>query len=190
MFKWDKNSAWFAKGRQGTIYECWSHPYDKGQEKFIFKEFKKGKSNKTFLKEIECHRTAAEVGVAPRIIDFYVGGSGKHGSLSYIVMEKMDQTIFSYLKTHKKLSLEQWGELKRLYEKLDSVNVLHNDSNPANILVRFKPKPRLFILDYGMSGRRTGNMKTCFPLMKERIEREETRIFNNSSQSQRLNKNV
>ena len=180
MFKWERHKASLAKGRQGTIYECWSHQYDQGEENFILKEFKKGKSNKKFLNEIDCHRAAAEVGVAPQIIDFYVGGTGEHGKLSYIVMQKMDQTIFSYLTTRKKLTEEQWGELKRLYEKLDSANVLHNDSNPMNLMVKFKPVPRLFILDYGMSGRRSGNMVNCFPLMKDRIEREEKRISNSS----------
>lgn len=182
MFKWERHKASLAKGRQGTIYECWSPAYNEGEQNFILKEFKKGKSNKTFLNEVDCHRAAAEVGVAPQIIDFYVGGTGEHGPLSYIVMEKMDQTIFSYLKTRKNLSEAQWMELQRLYEKLESANVLHNDSNPMNLMVKFKPKPRLFILDYGMSGRRGGNMVNCFPLMKQRIEREEARI-NNSSQA-------
>jgi len=182
MFKWERNKVSLAKGRQGTIYECWSPAYDNGYEKLVLKEFKKGKSNKTFLKEIECHRAAAEVDVAPRIIDFYMGGTGKHGSLSYIVMEKMDQTIFTYLKSRKKLSDEQWMEIKRLYEKLESANVLHNDSNPMNLMIKFKPVPRFYILDYGMSVQRSGNMVNCYPLMKERIEREEKRINNSSQQ--------
>jgi len=177
MFQWKTDSEPFEKGRHGIIFRCCSQAFE-GEKKYVMKKFKKGKSNKTFIKEIDCQRAAAELGCAPKIIDFYIGGSERSkGAQSYIVMESCDQTVFNSIKSQKgSLTDEQWKEIESLYQKLDQCNVLHNDSNPHNLMIQFFPKRRFLLIDYGMSKRCKGNMSTCFPLMRDRLIREEKRV--------------
>jgi len=148
------------------------------------KLFKKGKSNKTFIKEVDCHRAAAELGVAPRIIDFYVGGTVKGlGPLSYIVMEKCDQSIIGLLKSQKGILTQlQQNEIENLYKKLDTILILHNDSNLNNLMIKFCPNFKFYLIDYGMSKKTKGNMTTSYPLMMQRITRESNAIIKNSDQ--------
>jgi len=181
MFNWQHEPESFESGRQGTIYKCWSPQYDDGKKKYVMKKFKKNKSNTTFIKEVDMQRCAAEVGVAPPIIDFYIGGTDKtKGDHSYIVMEKLDQTIFNIIRSQGKLTDDQWKELIKLYEKLDSINVIHNDANPMNVMMKFGPTPRFLLLDYGMSKRGHGNMHISYPLLRARLLREEERISSSS----------
>ena len=181
MYQWSRSKESLAEGRSGTVYTCSSPAYDKestddDDKDYILKLFKKGKANSTFIKEVDLHRAAAEIGVAPRIIDFYVGGTDRaKGAQSYIVMEKLDQTIFNIIRSQGKLSDEQWNEIINLYKKLDKIPVLHNDSNPSNVMVKFGKKPRFYLLDYGMSKRGRGNMTISFPLLRTQLLREEQR---------------
>ena len=147
----------------------------------IMKVFKKGKSNKTFLKEVDLHRAAAEIGVAPPIIDFYVGGTdSKKGAQSYIVMEQLDRTVLNIIKSQKALTDSQWKEIINLYRKLDTISILHNDANPNNLMYQFHPVPRFFLIDFGMSKRARGNVEISYQLLRTRLLREE-KLFSNSS---------
>ena len=141
------------------------------------KLFKKGKSNTTFIREVDLHRVAAEIGVAPPIVDFYVGGTDRaKGAQSYIVMEKLDQTVLNIIKSQGQLSDEQWNEIITLYRKLDTISILHNDSNPQNLMMQFAcAKRRFFLIDFGMSKRGKGNMTISYPLLRARLLREERR---------------
>ena len=141
------------------------------------KKFDPKKSAATFIKEVDHQRAAAEMGVAPPIIDFYVGGSGDKGKQSYLVTEKCDQSVLSVIQSQKgSLTDEQWDEIINLYKKLDTIPILHNDANPMNLMLKFGPTRRFYLIDFGSSKRSKGNMTTCFPLMRDRLMREEKRV--------------
>ena len=142
------------------------------------KLFKKGKANSTFIKEVDAQRTAAEIGVAPCIIDFYVGGTDKSkGAQSYIVMEKCDQTVLNVIESQKgQLTDAQWEEIRTLYTKLETIPILHNDSNIMNLMMKWHPVCKFYLIDFGMSKRSKGNLETCFTLMRKRLISEEERV--------------
>ena len=137
------------------------------------KSFKPGKSNTKFIREVDLHRAASTINIAPQIIDFYIGGTDKKkGPSSYIIMEKLDQTVLPIIKSQGKLRDEQWNEIMNLYKKLDSINILHNDANLCNIMYRFHP-PRFYLIDFGMAKVGMGNMTISYPLLRSRLLREE-----------------
>ena len=174
MYQWRRDTEPFTSGNSATIFTCSSPAYNENRV-MVMKVFKKGKANSTFIKEVDLHRSAAEIGVAPRLIDFYIGGTVRGmGDQSYIVMDKLDITVIDIIQTNRELSDEQWNEIISLYRKLDAISVLHNDSNPMNLMMSRSTR-RFYLIDFGMSKRSKGNMNISYPLMRARLLREEKR---------------
>jgi len=100
---------------------------------FAAKYFKVGKSSGAVGKEAKWQALAAEAGAAPRVLGHFVGS----GRRPCIVMERMDETIVDVCKAQGgRLSAAQQRAILRVYERLDGAGVLHNDSNPLNLMMR------------------------------------------------------
>ena len=168
MHAWTTLSAPVARGKAGTIFEVTAAAY--GDKIFIKKLFTPQKSMKNFVREVDYHRRAAELCIAPPLMDFHVGDK-KNGP--FIVMERRATTLLKLIKKQRGLFAHQLGQIKLLYEKLDTLNIQHNDANLANVVVHYTSTstPIFNLIDYGMATTGKGNIAS-FRLLKTRIQRE------------------
>ena len=125
-------------GKEGTVYI----EIIDGVE-YARKEFKSTKSFARVKREADYQKLAATEGVAPLVIEV------KDKPTPSITMEKMDGTIIDLLKSNGgKLTDEQQLRILSLYQRLDEIKILHNDSNPLNLMYAgddFK------LIDYGFT---------------------------------------
>ena len=107
------------------------------------KIFKKTKSPKIVQKEAELQEKAYNAGVAPKVISVDLSKPPS------ITMEKMDKTIIDVINEQNGiLTEEQQIQILSLYQKLDNIGLLHNDSNPLNIMI---VGDKWKLIDCGMS---------------------------------------
>jgi len=86
---------------------------------------------------------AYNAGVAPKVISVDLSKPPS------IIMEKMDKTIIDVINEQNGiLTEEQQIQILSLYQKLDNIGLLHNDSNPLNIMI---VGDEWKLIDYGMS---------------------------------------
>lgn len=125
-------------GKEGTTYEVKN---SKTNEICAMKQFKKNKSVKTFMKEVEMQKLAGPL--APEVKDLCEGPPR-------LVMEKMNKTLPQLIEEQKgKLTDKQQNNLIKLSSDMDKRNIYHNDPNPLNIMVDINGNFRY--IDYGMT---------------------------------------
>ena len=126
------------KGKEGICYLV----KDYKDREFVMKTFRKTKSSNTLKTEYILQKTAATVGIAPRVVEY--------DSVSkYIVMEKMDEHLLDIIKKQKNnLTKTQQLQIIEIYKKLDEVKVFHGDSNMLNYMTKDK---KIYIIDFGFS---------------------------------------
>lgn len=125
-------------GKDGTTYLV----TDKKNNEFAMKTFKKTKSKKSILQEVECQTLASKFNVCPKVHDMNL-------EENYIVMDKMDEHLYEIMKTQKgNLTKTQQQEIFDLFKKLDDSKVFHGDSNILNYMYKGN---KLFMIDFGMS---------------------------------------
>lgn len=136
--KYKKGKQLGLKGKEGIVYSVKT----KNGREYAMKTFKKSKSSKTLLTEMELQKLASKYGISPKIID--------HDTVTkYIVMEKLDIRFIDTVKKQKgKLTKIQQNQILEIIKKLDNCKVLHNDPNPLNFM--FKDN-KLYIIDYGFA---------------------------------------
>ena len=124
-------------GKEGVTYKMtWN-----GDE-YAVKTFKKSKSSSRIEKEAELQKLAAAAGVAPRVI--MVSGSGK-----FILMERMKERLTDRYGKGTTLSTQHQDQLVDVMQRLDDVDVLHNDGNALNAML--DDDDNIKIIDYGFS---------------------------------------
>ena len=124
-------------GKEGVTYKmAWN-----GDE-YAVKTFKKSKSSARIQKEAELQKLAAAAGVAPRVIMF--SGSGK-----FILMERMKERLTDRYGKGTTLSTQHQDQLVDAMQRLDDVDVLHNDGNALNAML--DDDDTIKIIDYGFS---------------------------------------
>ena len=124
-------------GKEGTIYLVKIDDNEYAQ-----KTFKKKKSAANIKREVDFQIKAAEVDVAPKVIDVNLKNKS-------ITMEKMDKTVLEVLKDQDGvLTDDQQIKIVKLYEKLDKIGILHNDANPLNLMIK---GDEWRLIDYGMT---------------------------------------
>jgi len=125
-------------GKEGTVFI----EIIDGVE-YARKEFKPTKSFSRVKREADYQKLAATEGVAPLVINI------TNKPTPSITMEKMDGTIIDLLESNGgKLTDEQQLKILSLYQRLDEIGILHNDSNPLNLMYigdTFK------LIDYGFT---------------------------------------
>ncbi len=65
--------------------------------------------------------------------------SGRHVDVHFVIMEKADENLISYLKSHDTIGYETYAaQFRSLCEALESLHqhAIHRDIKPENILVR------------------------------------------------------
>ena len=105
------------------------------------KQFKKNKSIKTFMKEVNMQIKA---GSSAPLVKEYCENPPR------LVMEKMSMTLPELIdKQNGKLTDMQQIALIELSIDMDNINIYHNDPNPLNIMVDMDNNFKY--IDYGMS---------------------------------------
>ena len=133
-------------GKDGKVYAV----TDKYGTEYAMKVFKKTKSSKRLLAEIELQRLCSDAGISPRIVDFDT-------EEKFIVMEKMDTRLYDILVEQKGVLTEkQQSQLVSLFKALDKVNVFHGDANILNYMYK---RSKLYIVDFGYSKQITPELK-------------------------------
>jgi predicted Ser/Thr protein kinase len=122
-------------GKEGITYRVTT----KNNNEYAMKTFKKNKSSDRLLKEAELQKMAADMDVAPEVVDIDTVSK-------YIVMEKLDTHLVDIMKKQGGLTLSQQKQIIQVYKKLDKAGVFHGDINLANFMIKGK---KLYIIDYG-----------------------------------------
>ena len=121
---------------------------DEPGEVLALKRFKKGKSLAKVRREADMQARAAATGAAPGVVA--VLETERPG----IVMERMGKTVVDVCKEQGgQLTDAQQKHILCAYERLDKAGVLHNDSNPLNLMVSDKAGkgPPWGFVDYGFA---------------------------------------
>lgn len=109
----------------------------------------RGDPKSAFVREVMISKKAGELGVGPRIQDYYYCGP-KKALRGIIVMDKIDHTYRSYIAKQtaaekKRVALALAEKLLRLHD----ANIVHRDVHDRQILISSSGEP--FFIDYGLS---------------------------------------
>ena len=129
------------KGKEGTTYLVKTNKFPSGGQYYAMKTFSKKKSGQKLLLEAKLQQKAAEVGVAPQVVD--VDPISKN-----IVMQCMDKHLWDMLIKTQQLSINQQRQIITMYKKLDKIGVFHGDANLMNYMYQ---GGKLYMIDFGMA---------------------------------------
>jgi len=127
------------RGKDGEI---------KVNKNMVSKVFNENKSSNQIRKEYEFMEKAYKLGISPRPF------SVNYKDTKYILMEKLDHTLFEEIKKTGKLSTKRQHEIIKILHLLDTHRIFHGDVSPLNFMVK-KSKDKLYIIDFGMSKKMT-----------------------------------
>lgn len=112
-------------------------------KQMAMKCFRKNKNITDFTKEIYLQEIASKAGIAPKIRD-------ADNISMYIVMEKLEKTLFEVLKENKgKMSISDQKQMVKIIDKLDECGVFHGDPSPLNFM--YSKRGKLYVIDFGLS---------------------------------------
>lgn len=132
--KYTKHEQLGKPGKEGITYRVTTK-----NDEYAMKTFKKSKSSERLLREAELQKMAADMDIAPRVIDIDTVSK-------YIVMEKLDNHLIDIIKRQGGLTTSQQRQIIHAYKKLDKAGVFHADINLQNFMYKGK---KLYIIDYG-----------------------------------------
>ncbi len=125
-------------GKEGIVYLVMGQD----EKLYAMKTFRKTKSGNTIEREAYFQFLAAQNGIAPKIIEY-------NPVEKYIVMERLDKTLVELLKEQKNvLTKSQQEKIIELYDSLDEIGIMVDDSNPRNIMIK---NDRFYMIDYGFA---------------------------------------
>lgn len=129
-------------GYDGTVFLVHDvrNKHNNKHNEYVFKRFK-NKSKSRIEKEVKMQRIAHDKGISPAIIDYNVDDS-------YIVMEKLDITLYKIYKETKQLTDIQKQQIRHICKVLDKCGIHHRDPNPCNFMYKGN---KLYIIDYGFA---------------------------------------
>ena len=129
-------------GKDATTYLVSDN---KTNKKYALKQYRKNKSTKNILKEVEFQKKAATYGISPKIIDI-------SEYYKFTVMDKLDVSLFELLKETKgKLSEELQQNIIDIVYVLDKIKIFHADPNPGNFMIKKGKRDKMYIIDFGFS---------------------------------------
>jgi tRNA A-37 threonylcarbamoyl transferase component Bud32 len=129
------------RGKDGEI---------KVNKNMVSKVFNENKSPKEIIKEYEFMEKAYNLGISPRPFSFNWTGA------KYILMEKLDYTLFEEIKKTGELSQKRQREMIKILHLLDKSHIFHGDISPLNFMIK-KSNDALYIIDFGMSKKMTSS---------------------------------
>lgn len=137
--KYTKGKQLGENGKEGITYSVICSTDGK---EYAMKTFRRNKSSALLRKEAELQKKAADVGVAPNIIDIDTVSK-------FIIMEKMEKHLLSVMKAQNgEMTRQQQKQIITIYKKLDEAGVFYGDNNLMNYM--FKGK-KLYIIDFGIA---------------------------------------
>jgi tRNA A-37 threonylcarbamoyl transferase component Bud32 len=128
------------KGKEGDVYLV---KRNRSNREYAMKKFNSKKSGARIEQEAKLQKIGSQIGISPKIIEYDTDAK-------FIVMERLEQSLFDILKTQKtKLKIEQQKRIISIFKALDTIEVFHGDPSVLNFLVDKTGK--LYIIDYGMA---------------------------------------
>ena len=136
------------------------------------KFFKLKKSVAKVRAEAEMQKRAAESGAAPAVLDVLV----ERGKRPAIVMEKMGKTVVEVCKEQGGITRDQAKAIWEAYQRLTDSGVLHNDSNPLNLMLGEDGTTWKFV-DFGFAkslpkGKENDNFKVHLKFLMDKLARD------------------
>ena len=135
------------KGRFGSVYLVTD-----GENQYAMKRVKASSKKliDAFQREVDMQVKAAELGVAPEVIDsFIMVSDGK--KTGYIVMEAISGPTFKELSAHPKKNHEAAVDAYEKIERLHEHNILHSDLNKLDNIIYDKKRKEPYIIDFGLA---------------------------------------
>ena len=128
--------------------------YKDGKHSYALKIFKRTKSAAKVRDEINFQKKAAKQSLSPPIYQSYEGTRKNNVRTSkrnpFILMKLLHRTLPEMIKKQDgRLTTKQQEQMIKIFEKLDRLQILHNDSNPSNFM--FSKHGTLYIIDFGLS---------------------------------------
>jgi predicted Ser/Thr protein kinase len=121
--------------KDGTIFEV-----GKGRRSLIAKVFRSNKNKESIEREYKFLKAASKASLSPKV----AGCNLEH---RYFLMEKMDGTLYEWLKDHDyTMSLPLQKRLIAIMKELDRMNILHADTSPLNFMFK---GGQMFVIDFG-----------------------------------------
>jgi len=115
---------------------------DRNHKEVAIKIFRKNKKASSIEREAKLQAEAAKIGISPKVIEY-------DGHAKYIVMEKLDSTLFDYFRKQQgQLTLDQQKAVIDLFHKLDKCKIFHGDPNPLNFMEK---NGKWYIIDFGFA---------------------------------------
>tara|TARA_A100001011_G_C14298671_1_gene839704 strand:+ start:1763 stop:2494 length:732 start_codon:yes stop_codon:yes gene_type:complete len=142
--KYNKIRTLGNKGKEGITFLV----RKKNGMEYAMKTFNKRKSSDRIKKEAYLQTKAAELNIAPRVIEVDTISN-------YIVMEKMDKHLLEIIKKESILTKCQQKQIIKIYKKLDEANVFHADANLLNYMLLGR---QIYIIDFGMAKEITNDL--------------------------------
>lgn len=144
-------------GKDGRAYRV----TDKHGTEYAMKVFKKNKTTKRLVTEVELQKLCADAGISPKIIDYDT-------EEKFIVMDKMDAHLYDILKAQRGILTKiQQKQVLQLFSTLDKVGVFHGDANILNYMYK---KTKLYIIDFGYSKLITDDLKKKLNVQSPNME--------------------
>lgn len=126
------------KGKEGQLYRVLRR-----KQPMIAKVYRKNKNQESVEDEYHFLKKGYELGISPKVYGYNVG------TVNYIVMGELKQTIFEDIKKTGKLTNQQQTRIIKIMEILDENNLFHGDVSPLNFMT--DDNGEIQIIDYGMS---------------------------------------
>lgn len=127
------------KGKDGSIFQV-----SKKNIPMIAKIFRRNKNSEEIQQEYKFQKKAYTLGIAPKTYGYSADQEKK-----YILMEKMDETLYEVLKRNNYvMSVKYQKQLIEIMQILDNNKIFHSDTSPLNFMTK---KGELYIIDFGMS---------------------------------------
>ena len=112
---------------------------------YAMKEYKNANKSCDKIEDDVFYQTeCAKHGLTPKIIEYSLDPK-------YIVMEKLDETLFEYMVRNKgKIPVKHQNRIVKILKDLDELEIFHGDPNLTNFM-RSKEEDKFYIIDFGMS---------------------------------------
>tara|TARA_Y100001970_G_C14172827_1_gene825151 strand:+ start:640 stop:1395 length:756 start_codon:yes stop_codon:yes gene_type:complete len=128
-------------GKEATTYLV----HDKNNKILAKKQYRKNKSINNIKTEIKLQNKANTYGISPKIIDY-------NYDYKYVIMEKLDETLFDILKENKGGLDEKYQQMIiNIIYVLDRIGIFHGDPNLGNFMIKRGKKDKMYIIDFGFS---------------------------------------
>ena len=168
-------------GAFGSVYEACK----KKNCKYVLKVQEKSHREHSWLrpsKEANKSVKAGKLGIGPKIYDYW-----KCGGDFYMVMEKLDTTIWDLIHTTSSCQVikDTWKSIVKVLRKMKKHGMVHGDLHTGNVMVKGK---RAYVIDWGRDCAKARNVSYChdvWTLVQKFIRGSEYKLLKNGKAKKR-----